>query len=394
MRFDFAVIGGGPAGASAARRLAGAGARVALLERSPMPRYKPCGGALSRQGVRWLDFPVPQSLIDTEVRGARVRLCDRTVESRRPDRLAVLVSRPRFDQFLAAKADEAGARIVWADVRSLDVRPDGVSLVTAAGAEIAAACAIVCDGASGRLSGRVRGRDGPQAESFCLQAEIPVPPGDPYAGLHGVLGIYFDTFRDGYGWVFHHGSYYAVGIGALASSLERPRETFERFVAARGLGLEASRVRGHRVPSGGLPRPTVADRVLLAGDAAGFADPFHGEGMSYAIRSGQLAADAALASADRGDFSASGLSVYADRCREAFGDELAAARTLFRLMNGRTAGAIRRIASHPAVLEKFLGVPAGTLSYRDFLSWLYLRGPWFYVRSRWGSRNSVAAAAD
>ena len=143
----------------------------------------------------------------------------------------------------------------------------------------------------------------------------------------------------------------------------------------------------------------MSDRVLLAGDAAGFADPFHGEGMSYAIRSGQLAAETALAAADRGDFSAAGLAGYADRCREAFGDELIGARTLFRLMNGRAGPMVRQVASHPAVLEKFLDVPAMTLTYREFLAWLYLRSPWFYVRSRLGGtaagrRNSVAAGAD
>ncbi len=399
MRFDFVVIGGGPSGASAARRLAQAGARVAILERTPMPRYKPCGGALSRQGLAWLGFEVPPSLIDSEIRGARIHLCGRTNECRCADLLAVLVSRARFDQHLVSKADEAGASILWRDVKAMDVRPDEVRLATADG-EMTARCAIVCDGSSGRLARRLRGRDDPEAVAFCLQAEIPVARDDPYAGLSGALDIYFDAVRCGYGWVFHHGSYYAVGIGALVSALQRPREAFNRFVAARGLRLDVSRVWGRFLPSGGLPRTCVADRVLLAGDAAGFVDPFHGEGMSYAIRSGQLAAEAALAAADRGDFSAAALAGYADRSHEAFGDELAAARTLFRLMNGKAAPFVRRVASDPAVLRKFLGVPGMTLSYREFLRWLYVRAPWFYARSRLsrraavGERNSVAAGAD
>jgi geranylgeranyl reductase family protein len=380
MRCDFAVIGGGPAGASAARRLAKAGANVTLFERAPMPRYKPCGGALSRQALDWLDEPIPPELIDRDIFGTRLHVGGAVVESRRPERVAVLVERARFDHYLLRQAEAAGAKVVWQAVRALDVGPDGVRL-RAAGGEFTADCAIVCEGAAGRLARPVCGRDPPDLTNFCLQAEIPVPSPDPYADLDGLLGIYMDELDFGYGWVFPHGRYHAVGIGALRSALDDPQAAFRRFVAARGLSLDGARVWGHYLPTGGVQRVVVADRVLLAGDAAGFADPFHGEGVAYAVRSGQLAAKAALEAGARGDFSREALAPYAGLCHEAFGRDLAAAYRLFRLMHGRPAPIIRRVATEPKVLDRFLDVPTARLSYRGFLRWLLLRTPWIWLRA-------------
>ena len=213
--------------------------------------------------------------------------------------------------------------------------------------------------------------------------------------------MYYELFDYGYGWVFHHGTHYAVGIQMLKSVLRDPRETFRQFAAARGLDLDGVRLWGHFLPSGGAERQTVADRLLLAGDAAGYADPVHGEGIAYAIRSGQLAAETALAAAQRGDFSRRGLTQYAERCRWEFGEDLAAARRLFMLMNGRAGRAFRRIAGDPEVLDRFLQIAATESSYAEFLQWLLPRAAWLWVRSRWrdsrpagaDGRNSVAAAA-
>jgi len=392
-RFDFAVIGGGPAGASAARRLAIAGASVAMFERRAMPRFKPCGGALSRQAMSWLDFPVPDRLINRRVFGIRVHVGGAVVEAREARRVAVLVSRAPFDHYLVSKAEEAGAAILWREVRSLEVGPDGATVSTSDD-RLAVRCTIVCEGANRRLGRAVAGRDPPGGRGFCLQAEIPAADPDSYADLGGLLDIYFAAVGYGYGWVFHHGSHYNVGVGSPCSMFDAPLETFRQFVAARGLRLDGVRTWGHFLPSGGLARRVAGDRVLLAGDAAGFVDPFQGEGLAYAIRSGQLAAETVLEAARTGDFSRAGLASYEDACYREFGRDLVSSRRLMRIMHGWPSVFINGVLTEPPVVRRFLEIAAGRSSYRRFLGWLLLRAPWFWLHSRLSARQRRAQSRE
>lgn len=379
-RADFAVIGGGPAGASAARRLAAAGASVLLFERRPMPRPKPCGGALSARGLAALDFPLPDSLIDGQVFGIRAHVGEQSVEARLDVPIAVLVTRARFDHFLVTKAEEAGARVVWQFVRSVDVRPDGVVLTTPAG-ELAAACAIVCEGATARLA-RAVAPPPARHRLFGVTADVPVASPEGESGAAGVFDVYHGGGGWGYGWVFPHGSYQSVGIAGALYQMGRPRETFRQFVAQRGLALDGVRVRGHFIPCGGARRRRVADRLLLAGDAAGLADPFTGEGIAQAIRSGRLAADVALRAAARSDFSAASLAAYDRLCYETFDRDLRRARRLTRAMSRWPSPMLSGVASGDDVLRQFLRIPRGEGTYRAFLRWLLPRLLWRWARGK------------
>jgi geranylgeranyl reductase family protein len=388
-RFDVAVIGGGPAGASAARRLALRGAAVALFERRRMPRYKACAGALSRTAQASLDFALPPDLIDAEVHGARAHIRGAVVNVRRERPLAVLVTRSRFDHFLFSKAEEVGAKVFWEDVRALEVRRDGVVLQTP-GAEYTAPCAIICEGANFHLSRAVRRPDRPSERGFCLAADVPVASPDPYGDLDGKIDIYFGEAGTGYGWVFHHGSYYAVGLGELCSRFADRLATFRRFVAERGLRLDGVPIRGHYLPCGGLARRVVADRLLLAGDAAGWIDPFQGEGIAYAIRSGQIAAETALAAADGGDFSRRSLAAYAEVCQEAFGRDLRAARTIARIAHAWPGLLVRSLPATEGVMRQYMAVVSAEMSYREFLRWTLTRIPGFWLRTSLGFRPAQA----
>ena len=387
---DFAVIGGGPAGASAARRLAAAGASVLLFERRPMPRPKSCGGALLARAMAYLDFPLPDALIDADAFGLRAHVGRMTAEARLDRRVAVLVTRARFDHFLVSKAQEAGARVVWQPVRSLRVRPDAVVLTTPGG-EHTAACAIICEGANRRLGRAVCPPDAPHQRLFALAADVPVARPDSCADQDGWLDIYHGVVDWGYGWVFHHGAYYSVGVTGLASLIRRPREALVRFVAERGLSLDGVAVRGGFIPCGGVRRRRTADRLLLAGDAAGLADPFQGEGLTYAIRSGQLAADAVLAVADRGDFSRRALAGYDHACRATFDRDLRRARVLARLLYRWPMPLLRGVTSEAQVLRRYLRMMCGESTYGEFLRWFVPRALWRWMRERFARvrRGSV-----
>jgi hypothetical protein len=122
---------------------------------------------------------------------------------------------------------------------------------------------------------------------------------------------------------------------------------------------------------------------------AGFVDAFDGEGIAYAIRSGQLAADAALAAARQGDFSRRALASYEAACRREIEPDLRASLTLSRLGRRWPQVFMRAVAGDARILGRYIRVPAGELSTRGFLRWLLLRAPMAYLRGRFGA----AAAA-
>ncbi len=109
--YDVAVVGAGPAGATAARELARAGHTVLLLERQRIPRYKTCAGGVTVRAAKLLDFDI-SSVVERVVHGGRISYkLQRPIERRYPEPVCYMVMRDRFDGFLARKAGEAGAHL-------------------------------------------------------------------------------------------------------------------------------------------------------------------------------------------------------------------------------------------------------------------------------------------
>ncbi len=389
--YDFAVIGAGPAGSSAARRLAKTGAEVALFERSRMPRRKPCGGALSERGIRYLDFSLPEPLVERHIYGARVHYGSDAVEAKLNQRVAVLVNRSEFDLLLLSEAEESGARVIWDEVVSIAQEPDHLALETRSG-RTRAKCAIVCEGASRKLSRLAARGNRADEQGFCMEAEIPVPKPDKYSDLQGLIDVYFGVARCGYGWVFHHGSYYSVGVGGLCSAFGDPVSAFRGFLEEREIALGECRPAGQFIPRGGIRRALFSERLLLAGDAAGFVDPFYGEGIAYAIRSGQLAAETALTAYGANDFSRSRLSQYEAMCRQEFDGSLRPALLLARLAHRWPDVFLRMLVSDEEVLKKYLLVVSERISYGQYINWVMPRSLIFWLRSSMEGKRRGAAS--
>src|SRR4051812_49798657 len=107
--YDVAIVGGGPAGATAAYRLASAGASVLVLDKATFPRDKPCGGGVTGRAARQLPFsitPVVEDVVDRMECGLRYRS---HVVRRARAPIAYMTQRRRLDHFLLQKAAEAGA---------------------------------------------------------------------------------------------------------------------------------------------------------------------------------------------------------------------------------------------------------------------------------------------
>ena len=388
--YDLIVVGGGPSGSSAARVAAKAGLRVLVLEKSAMPRRKVCGGGVSAQALGYLDFAIPPELIDAECDGARVSFRGRAVEARLAERIAILSTRAKFDLFLLQQAQQAGARVAYETARELRDAGDEVVVVGSA-AEYRARTVIVAAGAGNRLMEVVRRRDEDHEYAVTLEAEIPVESPDRFGHLDGMIEIEFGVTRFGYGWIFHHGDHYSVGVGGLRSEVDNPHQPMQGYLGKHGFGPKPPGLRGHTIPCGGLRRDLVKGRVLLAGDAAGFVDPFNGEGIAYAIRSGQLAGQAVTASAAAG-WNLGRLHEYERRAWNELGRDLRWSLWMSKAVYRFPDAFLGLFVRSKRLAEKYLEVPLHKLTYAQFVKWMLPRLPILWLQA-WLSPPSTTEPA-
>jgi geranylgeranyl reductase family protein len=389
--YDVLIVGAGPAGSSCARACAAAGLKTALIDRDRFPRSKPCGGAVSEQALSYLDFTLPSEIAEQECFGARIYYQGRSVEVTKQHRIAVLVSRDKFDSFLLEKAIEAGAQFLPDETcAAVTLRPDSVEVRTDASA-YQARYVIGADGVHSVVARAVRPRFTREDVAVALVSPAPGNDGNSDENLRGHLEMHFGIAPMGYGWVFPHRGYRSVGIMGMASKSFRHQDALSAF--SRGLGIPLRDVRGHLIPRGGIKRTIQSGRILLAGDAAGFADPFHGEGISYAILSGKLAAKAVADIVRTTRDESAAFLWYRHECERLIGKNLRVALSMGKLLARHQKLFLRIFFDNPAALEKYLDIPAGKLDYEQFWKWLMMHTPsfllssWIRAASRRGNRH-------
>jgi flavin-dependent dehydrogenase len=273
--------------------------------------------------------------------------------------------RAPLDLALAEAARAAGASLrAPCAVDRIGLTPDLVEVETSRG-PLRARFLVAADGATGPAA-RAAGWTAPLRSVPALEAEVAVRP--------RLLAQFTDRARfdlgvpaGGYGWVFPKADHLSVGVGVFAggAARRRLRDELTRYLAAAGLGDgRVLRVRGAPIPV--RPRPDAArGRVLLAGDAAGLADPLTGEGISLAVRSGRLAAESLLAS--RLDPGPAARAYLAALGRDILG-ELRIARGLAWVLY-RRPGLVRRLVPRLGQLagEALTEVVAGRRTYRGLV---------------------------
>jgi geranylgeranyl reductase family protein len=324
------VIGGGPGGSATAYHLAKRGVDVTFVDKSMFPREKVCGDGLTPRGVRALQHmdvdPTDPGFI--RVDALRTHGLDGFVADyawpklRSFPHFGVVRTRYDFDNLLMERAVKAGA-VFRQETEALAPLVEG-GWVTGATlkdpdgqtSEVRARFVVAADGASSRFASRAgvqRDHSKPvaiaarryyrvdRAQEPVLEAYLDLV--DPTAGRNGVMA--------GYGWIFPLGDgLLNVGAGLL--------NTFKRFkeISAKKvmdvflaqlppeLGISEETAEGPLlsgpIPMGINRTPLAVPGLLLVGDAAGVTNPFNGEGIAYAMETGELAADLLTDALSRG----------------------------------------------------------------------------------------------
>ncbi len=350
---DVIVVGAGPAGSSTAFHLAQAGLDVLVLEKSYFPREKVCGDGLTPRAVKQLvGMGIPLNPEDgwfpnkgLRIIGGGVRL-----ELEWPDLASypgygMMRSRRGFDETLARTASKAGARLLeGVNVTGpvLDDRTGRITGVTArtggAGEDGAtrtyrARLVVAADGNSSRLSlamGLAKRDDRPLGVAVRTYYTSPRHD-DDY--LESWLELWDgDRLLPGYGWIFGAGDGTSnVGLGLLNTSAAFQHTDYRALLRRWLAGMPAEwgyteenrtePIRGAALPMGFNRTPHYTRGLLLAGDAGGMVNPFNGEGIAYAMESGEIAARVITQALARPDQASTerALHGYPQALRDAYG---------------------------------------------------------------------------
>jgi flavin-dependent dehydrogenase len=397
-RWDAVVVGAGPAGAATARHLAGAGARVLMVDRACFPRHKPCSEYLSPETTRLLER-LGGEVLDAVERAAPAKLygmkviapngaemcgrfaSDHGYPSPRPYSFAL--PRISFDLILREAAERAGA-FVWEGAAVEELTSErgaitGVRVRTQGGARelVAARVVVAADGLHSLVARRLRlaRRSAPRRIAFT-------------AHVADVAGV--DNFGE-----LHVGDCGYVGLGPIgggvttvalvlpAAALRRhPRDVrarffdeLERFPGLRGRFDPRRLVREVLVtgPFARWSRRPVADGggALLVGDAADFFDPFTGQGIYSALRGAELAAGVLVPALERSaPLTHAALAPYAAARRAAF-----AGKWILERLIGLGVGwpaltnrVVARLARRPHLADLVVGATGNFVPARRVLS--------------------------
>ncbi|MDK2825449.1 geranylgeranyl reductase family [Methanolobus vulcani] len=356
--YDLIIIGAGPSGSSAGRIAGQKGLKTLILEKEIFPRYKPCGGAISGHTISYLDFDISAELIKKSVFKGKLRYRDQVVEFHKDDIINFLVTRSTFDNFLLEKAKETGIDVNLGE-KATGILPEKDSVtVTTDKNTYKCKFVVIATGALCTLKNHVREPDSREEYGVCLVTEIDCKNIDR---PNDVIEIDFSPEGMGYGWIFPHDDNFSIGFGsAMAKYSPHPKQTMKKFLADNGFNGEY-KLRGHILPCGGHKRKLVKGRVLLSGDSAGFVDALTGEGLPYAIRSGQIAAEiVAMNIGNKGK-----LKEYENKCYAEFGEHLKYSLYLAKLMQSQPEKVFNALNSSNELFEMYLEVAAFNKTYKD-----------------------------
>lgn len=296
--FDVAVIGSGPSGATAAYELAKKGLKTILIEKETLPRYKTCGGGFVYRGLRNMPFSVDEA-IDIKFKEVDIIFGSKNLsfKAKREKPIISMVMRDQFDHLIVKKSQAEGVELFEnAKVENLVFQENYTQIETSRG-KVNTKFIIAADGALSPTA-KLAGWEETRRMSPALEYEITVND-ETFKKLAGSARFDIDAAPQGYGWCFPKANHLSVGLGCTMKSSKKVnlKKAYQEYL--KMLGIEevlSEEAHGFIIPTSPRTDGFVKKNVFLTGDAAGFADPITAEGISNAIASGIMAAQAIIES--------------------------------------------------------------------------------------------------
>ncbi|MFH0854738.1 MAG: geranylgeranyl reductase family protein [bacterium] len=300
--YEIIIVGGGPAGSTAGKILAEKGKKCLIIDKDEFPRDKLCGGMITEKtiesiheiykGLRKEDF------IDSEYNtyGINGSKFERICEFTHPEKKIYFVNRINFDDYLFNKAVQSGSeKITGKKVVEINKKKGKFIVILETGEKFFCNILIGADGANSIVRKSFIFCQNKNFNAVGLEAEIRYEDTNFFHNRKIFPEIFFGILENGYGWVFPKKDKIIIGIGGPIKNNNNLRKIFIGFldkITITNKSYQSLKIKGFPVPFNNFLHTPAKDNVLLTGDAAGFVEAITGEGIYFALKSGQLAAEA------------------------------------------------------------------------------------------------------
>jgi len=392
--YDVAIVGAGPGGSSAGRQLGKMGFNVCLIDKSNLPRDKPCGGGFSPRLLS--EFPYvgrrSSAFVKSISHSAVLHSPNGHVVLRGKSDM-VMTLRTDFDSTLFRLAIEEGAYPTTPfNVVSVRINEGSVALFSSRGEEIRARAVIGADGASSIVARQTGlNRRWPAGSiTACQVMEVPVTESD-IASCYGPdkeYHLYTNVGGSpGYGWVFPKSTTVNVGLGIVANRARRLPTLFLLFTKMLKRGglipqrVDSFRARGALVPTTGPIPMSLTRRCLLVGDSAGMVNPLTGGGIAYAMHAGRLAGAVLGKALEHDRLDAASLIQYQRAWNRDFGHEIKGQLAAQKLFTSPLDGVLFEIGDRDTEIQRMVAsLMSGSIAGREKVGPIALRALWVCLR--------------
>jgi len=360
--YDIIIVGAGPAGSTAAKKLSTQGLRVLLLDKSTFPRYKICGGGVTLRAVLELDMDM-SSIVRDEITSMELCCNGRDTHTfTKASPFIYMVMRDEFDMLLLQSAIEAGVRF----------QPNTrVTRVTCTNDEVIVETDTACyhgryligaDGVNSTVAKHL-GMMPNKEKILAMEYEMRVDSAT-LDRFRGRVAVDYGFIRGGYAWVFPKLDHLSVGVGLGTQDGRFLQGKLTEYLAREHISGSFLSQKGFWLSVGGSDTHFTYERVALIGDAAGLVDPFMGEGIYYALRSANLLAETLaqdIESTPNAPFSR-----YQNRVEAELVREMRLFRRASKVFYAMPSSVHRMLVTHPKMIDNAFRVIAGELTFADY----------------------------